>query len=452
MSTSPLRCAVVGAGITGLTAAFRLQQAGADVTVFEASGAAGGSIRTHRDGAWLVEEGPNTLLLRDCSCDALFAALNLTPLIANPAAERRYLVRAGRPHALPSSPWGAVRTPIFSFTGKLRVLLEPFVPKNRDNPDENLESFARRRVGQEFLDYAVNPFVGGVYACAPADLCVRHALPRLWRLEQNHGSLVRGTIALMRAKRRTGDRTKPRLVSFAGGLQDLTDALTQKLARPVSFRTTISAVERPPAGPWLVHGRRAGQDFSESFDRVLFATNAEAVASLSVSGSQPLAALGGLTYSAVASVALGYAREQVAHPLDGFGMLIPQREGRHILGTLFSTTLFPKRAPDGRVLLTTFVGGRQPEMAALRDAELLARVRADLADLIGVHGEPEYVRIARWPRAIPRYGASMGPLRAQMDAFEHTHPGLFLAGAFRDGVSLPDCLAAGERAATRIKA
>ena len=452
MSTSPLRCAVVGAGITGLTAAFRLQQAGADVTVFEAGAAPGGSIRTHREGDWLVEDGPNTLLLRDCSCDALFTALGLAPLIANPAAKRRYLVRHGRPHALPSSPWGALWTPIFSLSGKLRVLLEPFIRTNRDNPDETLESFARRRVGQEFLDYAVNPFVGGVYACAPGDLCVRHALPRLWRLEQNHGSLVRGTIALLRAKRRTGDRSKPRLVSFAGGLQDLTDALTRSLARPLSRFTTITSVERAPAGPWILHGQRAGETFSGSFDRVLFATNAEAMAKLNVDGSQPLPALGQLPYSAVTSVALGYARAQVEHPLDGFGMLIPQREGRHILGTLFSTTLFPHRAPEGRVLLTTFVGGRQPEMASLPDAELLARVRADLADLIGARGEPEFVRIARWPRAIPRYGASMGPLRAQMDLFEHAHPGLFLAGAFRDGVSLPDCLAAGERAAARVKA
>lgn len=451
MSTPPLRCAVVGAGITGLTAAFRLQQAGADVTVFEAGPVAGGSIRTHREGEWLVEEGPNTLLLRDTSCDALFAALGLKPLVANPAAERRYLVRHGRPHALPSSPWGALRTPIFSFAGKMRVLLEPFIPTNRDNPDETLESFARRRVGQEFLDYAVNPFVGGVYACAPADLCVRQALPRLWRLEQNHGSLVRGTIALMRAKRRSGDRTKPRLVSFAGGLQELIDALTCSLARPLARFTTISSVERPPTGPWLLQGRCQGEPYEGFFDRVLFATNAEAVAGLQVNGSSPLAALGGLPYSAVASIALGYARGQVEHPLDGFGMLIPQREGRHILGTLFSTTLFPGRAPDGRVLLTTFAGGRQPDMAALPDAELLARVRSDLAGLIGVRGEPEFVRIARWPRAIPRYGASMGPLRAQMDAFEHAHPGLFLAGAFRDGVSLPDCLAAGERAAARLK-
>lgn len=450
MTTSPLRCAVVGAGITGLTAAFRLQQAGAEVTVFEAGPTAGGSIRTHRDGDWLVEDGPNTLLLRDQSCDPLFTALGLQPLIANATAERRYLVRHGRPHALPSGLWGAMTTPIFNLRGKLRVLFEPFIPQNRDNPDETLESFARRRVGQEFLDYAVNPFVGGVYACAPADLCVRHALPRLWRLEQNHGSLVRGTLALLRAKRRSGDRSKPRLVSFPGGLQDLIDALTRSLARPLERRTIIDEVEGTSERRWLIRGRRAGEPFIATFDRVLFATNASAIATLRVNGTQPLSALDTLPYSAVTSVALGYARENVTHALDGFGMLIPQREGRDILGTLFSSTLFPGRAPDGRVLLTSFVGGRQPEMAALPDAELLTRVRRDLAELIGVRGEPEYIRIARWPRAIPRYGAGMGALREQMDRFEKEHPGLAVAGAFRDGVSLPDCLAAGERAAIRI--
>ena len=215
------RLAIVGAGITGLTAASELAAAGHAVTVFEASDRVGGAIRTFRSDGWLVECGPNTALLRDASLDPLLVRADLSAelQIANAAAAKRFIVRHGRPNALPANLWQAITTPIFNFSGKLRVLAEPFIRQNRDNPDETLASFARRRVGQEFLDYAVNPFLGGVYACAPEDLCTRHALPRLWRLEQNHGSLVRGTIALMRAKRKSGVRTKTRLVSFADGLE-----------------------------------------------------------------------------------------------------------------------------------------------------------------------------------------------------------------------------------------
>jgi len=456
------RIAIVGAGITGLTAASELAAAGHAVTVFEASDRVGGAIRTFRSDGWLVECGPNTALLRDASLDPLLDRSGLVPAlqVANAAAAKRFIVRHGRPNALPSNLWQAIATPIFNFRGKLRVLAEPFIRQNRDNPDETLASFARRRVGQEFLDYAVNPFLGGVYACSPEDLCTRHALPRLWRLEQNHGSLVAGTIALMRAKRKSGVRTKSRLVSFADGLETLPRALAASLGSSLQLRIKVIGAERVTTG-WRLMLRPADSAASDAatdttttadFDTVLFTCGSAALAQLDVAGRQPLAALSTLPWSSVTSLALGFRREDVAHPLDGFGMLIPSKENRRILGALFSSTLFPGRAPEGHVLLTVFVGGRQPEVATLPDAELDALVLGELRELIGVRAAPVFRHCSRVPQAIPRYTVAFGSLAAAMDAFERDHPGLFIAGNSRTGISLSDCMAAGQAAAAQIRA
>ncbi|HLP08694.1 MAG TPA: protoporphyrinogen oxidase [Opitutaceae bacterium] len=445
------KLAIVGAGITGLTAASELAAAGHDVSVLEAADRVGGAIRTLSRDGWLVEAGPNTALLRDASLDPLLERAGLASqlLLANPAAAKRFIVRAGRPIALPQNLWGAVTTPIFNLSGKLRVLAEPLIPQNRDNPDETLAAFARRRVGREFLDYAVNPFIGGVYACAPEELCVRHALPRLWRLEQNHGSLVRGTIALMRAKRKSGVRTKTRLVSFRDGLETLPAALAAALGDAVRLRTAVTAVARVAEG-WRLTLRRDGAESTADFDAVLFTCGSSTLARLEVAGRQPLAALATLPWSSVTSLALGFRREDVAHPLDGFGMLVPAKENRRILGALFSSTLFPGRAPDGHVLLTVFIGGRQPEYAALPDAELDALVSEELRELIGVRGAPVFRHCTRVPQAIPKYTVAFGALAAAMDAFEREHPGLFIAGNCRTGISLADCMAAGQAVARRM--
>ena len=445
------RIAVVGAGITGLVAAFELVKAGHAVTVFESRDEPGGAIRTRRDGGWLVEAGPNTLLLRDRSCDPLFAELGLDDelLPANPEAAKRFIVRGGRPRALPANLWQAVTTPIFNFRGKLRVLWEPFVRQNRTNPDETLDSFARRRVGQEFLDYAVNPFIAGVYACSPEDLCVRHALPRLWRLEQNHGSLVKGTIALMRERRRAGNWEPSRLVSFRSGLQALPGALARRLGEAFHPGTEVTALERAVPG-WRVSTRRGGEAGAADFDQVLVSVPAGALAGLEVGGALPLASLKAMPYSAVVSLALGWPRAAVAHQLDGFGMLVPAKEGRRILGTLFSSTLFPGRAPDGHVLLTTFVGGRQPDLAALPEGDIEALVREELGALIGARGGPVFRRFSRWPQAIPKYTTAFTGHAQAMEAFEREHPGLYVAGNCRTGISLSDCLAAARAVAARM--
>ncbi|HLP03041.1 MAG TPA: protoporphyrinogen oxidase, partial [Opitutaceae bacterium] len=256
-------------------------------------------------------------------------------------------------------------------------------------------------------------------------------------------------IALMRAKRKSGVRTKTRLVSFGDGLETLPAALAAALGDAVRLRTAVTGVA-PVAEGWRLTFRHADAESVVDFDAVLFTCGAAALARLDVAGRRPLAALSSLPWSSVTSLALGFRREDVAHPLDGFGMLVPAKENRRILGALFSSTLFPGRAPDGHVLLTVFIGGRQTEYAALPDTELDALVSEELRELVGVRGAPVFRHCTRVPQAIPKYTVAFGALAAAMDMFEREHPGLFIAGNCRTGISLADCMAAGQAVARRM--
>ncbi|MBM3844452.1 MAG: protoporphyrinogen oxidase, partial [Verrucomicrobia bacterium] len=447
----PLRVAVVGGGVTGLTAAWQIQRLGHRVTVLEAGARAGGVVGAQRLGAWLQELGPNSLLEGSPEIAAFVDDVGLAPrrLYAAPAAKQRYLVRGGCPVALPTSPGAFLRTPLFSAGAKLRLLLEPFRRRAPADADESLADFVRRRLGREFLDYAINPFVAGVYAGDPESLSVRHAFPRLHALEQEHGSLLLGALRW----RNSSGGPKGRIFSFPEGLGEIPRALQARLLDPVRLRTRVTALRRAGAGWRLTLDQRGTAEEAE-FDLVVCALPADALAALDF---PELAADGGLRLLAeiphppVASVFTGHRREDVTHPLDGFGLLVPAVEGGRILGTLFSSTLFPGRAPEGHVALTTFVGGtRQPELTALDDAALATLVCEELGRLLGVSGTPAIVRVQRWPRAIPQYAPGHERFLTAIRQLEAAAPGVFVGGNCRDGISLPNCITAGHRLAAAV--
>ncbi len=461
--------AIVGSGITGLTAAYRLTQRGHRVRVFEASERVGGAIRTEvTDDGWLVESGPNTLLAGDPALAALIADLGLAPerLAAAPAAKHRYIVRHGRPVALPLSPLALLPSRLLSVGAKARVFREMrFRPRARDT-DVSLATLVREHFGDEIVDYVLNPFVTGIYAGDPEKLSARHAFPKLWSAEQNHGSLLRAQISA--AKTRSPEAG---IISFRRGLQTLPDTLAARLpAGTLALRHEVVSVAQPlrvgrglPAEPRLAEDGSPYPDArrwtvtcrdgsAERFDAVLAALPAPALAKLQFNSpaTSPLAALDTIPHPPVAALFLGYRREQVAHALDGFGLLVPAVEERSILGVLFSSTLFSGRAPAGHVSLTVLVGGtRQPEIARLASDEILARITPDLAQLLGVRGAPVFQRHAFWPRAIPQYDLGHERHLAVIAATERMHAGFFVGGQVCDGIALPACLAAGERLAQR---
>ncbi len=444
--TSPdsLDAVVVGGGISGLTTAFELARAGLEVAVLEASERVGGAIRSHRDGGWLFEQGPNTVLESHPEVARLIADCGLGDerIQAVPAARRRYLWKGDRLHPLPGGPGGFLRTPLFPFSAKLRLLREPWIRRAPEGSEESIAAFARRRLGPAFLDYAVGPFVSGVYAGDPERLSVRWAVPRIAALEREHGSLVRGALA-----RRKGPAPGGAMISFRNGL----DTLPRRLAARIGDVRTGVACRRV---------RAADGGFALDTDggavaarRVVLAVPAEVAAALLAEvtdGASRL--LAEIPYAPVVVASLGFRRDQVAHPLDGFGFLAPRKESLRILGCFFSSGLFPGRAPDGHVAVTVFAGGRtDPEIVGWEEGAILAAVRADLGAALGVEGEPAAALVTRWPRAIPQYELGHGRFVERAREIEAALPGLFLGGNFLHGVSVPDCIRNGAALAARAR-
>lgn len=452
--------AIVGAGITGLTAGFQLQQSGIPVTVYEAGDRVGGVIRSLRQDGYLAEFGPNSLLEISTKVTALIqdAGLASRQAYSDPAAENRYLVRYRRPIRMPMSPPGFFTCELFTWHAKWALLREPFRPRRTDPAEESVADFVLRRLNREFLDYAINPLIAGIYAGDPARLSVQHGFPRLHALEQRYGSLIKGQIFGAKDRKRRGEVSKQeaKKISFDEGLQVLTDTLALRLGAAVQLTTSISRLERlGQAGrAWRVTSNSPSGPRTTDHRAVLLTAPAYRLAEIEVAAPAGLTlqTLAEINYPPVASVVLGFRRADVAHPLDGFGMLIPQAEGFRILGTLFSSSLFPNRAPAGHVTLTSYVGGtRAPELARKPADELVALTVADLRTLLGVTGEPTFAHCVHYPRAIPQYELGYGRFKDFMTEAETKAPGLYFAGHYRDGISLSDSILSALNVAERIR-
>ncbi|MCU0772225.1 MAG: protoporphyrinogen oxidase [Verrucomicrobia bacterium] len=450
--------AIIGGGITGLTAAFYLKRRGVAVTVYEATDRVGGAIRSVRQDGYLAEFGPNTILETSPKITQLVkdAGLESRRLDPDPAAGARYVVRYQRPIEMPGSPLGFFTTPLFTLGAKWAVLREPFRPARRDGVEESIADFVRRRLCREFLDHAIDALVAGIYAGNPEKLSVQQAFPRLAALEEKYGSLIKGQILGARERKQRGEVAKDRAAkfSFDEGLQVLPDTLCDLLGDSVRRNTSVTQLVETGSG-WRVHVRHDGSEQPVEHRAVVYAGTTYALERLTLATRQRLsfAPLTEIRYPPVASVVLGFRREDVTHPCLGFGMLIPRVEGFKMLGTIFSSALFPNRAPEGHLTLTSYVGGeRQPELADRSPEELYAITVADLRVLLGVRGEPTFRHHYYWPRAIPQYNLGYGRYRELMSRIEEQASGLFFAGHYRDGISLGDSIVSGINMAERVAA
>ena len=445
---------VVGAGISGLSTAYFLDRAGSDVTLLELEAVSGGTMQTVREDGWLVETGPTSSLETTPLLREMVKELGIGDewVYADASADKRYILRDGKLHPLPMTPLAFLVSSLWGGRAKLRLLGEPIV--GRAPAEESMAQFVTRRLGKEFLDYAIDPFVSGVYAGDPARLSVRAAFPKLYALEEKYGGLMKGMIlgAGERRQRAEKAKDKARMFSFRGGMQTFPRAIARRLGAKIRYGCDVVAVERGADGRFRILLGRGGGGIPAESDVVVLAVPAYA-AELLIRHFSPAAsdALRRISYPPVAEVFLGYRAEDMGRALDGFGYLVPAKEGRSILGTIWSSSLFPGRAPEGRVALTTFVGGsRQPQIARKNEEDLIRLVTSELRALMNVRGDPVYARVSRWERAIPQYNLGHQELMTTVDGLETDMPGLFFCNNFRGGIAVGDCVMNGEKTARRI--
>ncbi len=423
---------VVGSGISGLSVAKWLQKEGFNPVIFEKEDRIGGNLWTEKSEGFTYELGPQTLLA-DKEVKEFFNTFGIEFIKASHTSKKRYVLRNGRLIPVPLNPVQFLSSPLLSLKAKLRVLKEPLIPPSIKT-EESVAEFVRRRFGSEFLDYVVAPFVSGVYAGDPEKLSVKYAVKKVYALEEEFGSVIKGALK----KRSLGP--KGELVSFEGGLQTLTD----KLSEGLDIRTE-NVVLRIVQKDGIFHlDTRGGKVKAKSIVLASPAYTASyLLKNLSWSASNEFDSI---DYVPMVVVNL-YTAQSIP---EGFGFLIPRKEGKRILGVIFSSNLFPDKAPVGKNLLTVYIGGATDrEAVELDDAFIESLVRKELGDILGLE-DVGILSIKRWKKAIPQYNLGYGKYLQLAEEMEENHPGLFLTGNYRFGVSVADCIKASKTVAQRV--
>jgi protoporphyrinogen/coproporphyrinogen III oxidase len=439
---------VVGAGISGLVCACALRKAGIDAQVVESSDTPGGVIRSERREDYLLEFGPQ-------SFNATSALLNLCRelhiddqlLQAVPNALRYVLVK-GALRAVPLSPPAFIASSLFSPITKLSVSRDILGRSTPPQSDESVAAFTRRKFSRELLDKLIGPFVSGIYAGDPEKLSLRSAFPQLYEAEKSAGSIIRGL--LFSAKKRAPSAEKPTLQTFREGNQTLIQALAANLGSNLRCGVTAQRIRLTTASREITIDTPTfevtlianGREEPLTTDRLIVATPAQDAATL-LRGvdSQFESALSQITYAPVAVVSLGYPKNTIRHSLDGFGFLVPRSSGLRILGTVWNSSLFPNRAPDGQVLLTSFVGGAiDPSAVSLSDSEIVSTVHREVAAILGISEPPTFSHVQAWQRAIPQYNLGHAQHIRRLAQMQSKYPFIRLIGNYLRGPALGACV------------
>jgi len=434
---------IIGAGLTGLTTGFWLNRAGIDIQIIEQQNRIGGQIQTFQENGFIYESGPNTGIVSYPEVAELFEALTPTCLLetAREESKRRLIWKGNRFHALPSGLLSAVTTPLFSFYDKFRILGEPFRPKGT-NPNESVGELTVRRLGKSFLNYAVDPFLSGVYAGDPMRLVTRYALPKLYNLEQGYGSFIRGSIAKAKLPKTDRDRLATKKVfSATGGLSQLTHAMSKEIG---DDRITLSASQvtiQPDNGKWSVIFTTPSGEQKIYAQKVITTTGSYTLPHLlPFITKDKMDKLNNLYYAPIVQASVGF-HDTKGLRFEAFGGLIPSLEKKNVLGILFPSACFSGRAPENGALFSFFIGGvKHTEFTTWPEDKLKGLIEEEVHTMLkfpkGV--KPDMIHIFRHKHAIPQYGENSGIRFETIAEIEHLYPGLFIAGNIKGGIGMAD--------------
>lgn len=439
---------IIGAGLSGLSTGYYLKQAGFDVALWEAKDQIGGRIQTQKTGDWQVDIGANTALVSSQPLHDMIDVLGLRDqvMVANSLAKKRFIVRGDRLLPLPMNLGEFLSTPLVSPASKLSLFLEPFrAPAERE---ESIAEFIGRRLGAEWRDWVLDPFVSGVFAGNAHNISAQAAFHRIWLWEKDHGSLFKGMLA--RVKARKADRSAGKfvagneMISFRDGMSSLTTALARHLKDNITTARTATKLTKTDAG-WQVTCATGQTIHAKKVIVTLDAPDASRLfAEVSPSASDLLSTI---PSPKLAVVALGFKRADVQHALDGFGCLIPRSLQIPTLGAIFSSSIFPNRAPQDHLLLSCFLGGTQyPQLAHLSETEMVAQVIRDLTPLLGITAEPVFQQVKVWGHAIAQYHLGhLDTVSAIRRNLLQDAPNLVTRANWHEGISIPDVIANAQR-------
>ncbi len=449
--TQPVDVLIIGAGLSGLSAAYAAHQKRQTVCVLEAGTRVGGLIETQEIGPYLTELGPHTFPNTASDILALCQALNITPHATDAGANKRYLYHHGRLHALPASPLSAFTTPLLSLRAKFRLLKEPFIPAVLDT-DPSLADFFSHRVGSEVANIPLDAFISGIYAGDIHQLSAKAVFPGLWEKEQRHGSLLKGMLAKKKPEA-SPRKEKMKLLSLPGGLQTLTLALAHSLPRHSiwTHQTALAITQTSDGARWQVR-TQTGEIFTGK--SLILAVPAYVAANLLEDFlPQVTIPLRAIPYTGLASVQIGLQRKQISHMLDGFGFLAPRASGMTLLGSIWASSIYPERAPQGQVLLTNFIGGaHHPEIVGQTDDWIVQQVLSDLAIAFNTSAplQPDFYNVCRYPNGIPQYNIGHIERIAAIESALSPFPTLALCGNYLKGIALNACVQSGQAALQRV--
>ncbi|GAB5046563.1 protoporphyrinogen oxidase [Thermodesulfovibrio sp. TK110] len=430
---------IVGGGISGLSLAYFLlkRKPELDIKLIEADKRAGGKIVTENISGFLCEGGVNGFLSNKPSTIALAKELGIEPLKGSEESKLRYILINGRLMRVPDNPVKFFLSPILSFSGKLRMIGEYFIPTLKEEVDETVESFVSRRVGREFYEKLIDAMSTGIYAGDPARMSMKSCFLKVYYLEKKYGGLIKGLLALKKEKKDVKAQPEAVLMSFKDGMSDLIKSLESYLSsRIIKGKKVINIAKNN--GFYTVYF----EDGKIDTEKVILACPAyEASEILKELDREVSAILKTIPYPPLSVVAFGFKKETVGFGTSLYGFLIPHREKRKILGTLFDSSIFSNRAPEGYVLLRSMIGGRRaPELAMLPDEKLIDTALTELRDILQIRGEPDFVKIFRWEKAIPQYEMGHEEKLMKIEQRLQKFPGLYLTGNAYRGVSVNDCI------------